>query len=414
MSARRPPGPPGEPEATATPKPARTKQPKPPLPVEVESPTGRIIARVMAARGCDDAGRWYWRARRSVAGKQADVWTGRAHRREVLDKVNAIAAGLMPATDARHRGEATAPRTVGALLDRWIADRVDDARDLAPRTQASYRGRAAALRESLGHVSVDAFSLRHVLAHKSARERAGIAAATVAMETNILAAAWEWSADRGLVSGSAPRVDVKIRREPRRTPTLAELARVVAMASPLIALALRVQLATGARIGEVTELRHEDIELDPDTSNGEIHLGRHEGARKTGARTVSICDDVVESLRAVHRPGELGRLWGRGAALRVQAFLRLLDWRKAKCQPFTSHGIRRLAADTMARAGVEVATAANILGHSPTMMLTIYRQVNGDDRAKAARLAGLGNLEPGNVVSIEAARSHAGKREGAP
>jgi integrase len=379
--------------------------------VELETPTGRIIARVMPSRGRDTAGRWYWRARRSVAGKQADVWTGRAHRPEALEQITAIAAGLAPAASARARGEAAAPRTVGDLLDRWIAERVDDARDLAPRTRASYRGRVQALRATVGHVALEALAVRHLAAHKSARERAGAAAGTIVMEINIVGAAWQWGADRGFVSGEVPRVEVRPRPKQGRTPTAAELARVVALASPLIALALKVQAATGARIGEVTELRHVDIDLDPDTRNGLIRLGKHEGARKTGVRAVPIMGEVVEALRAVHRPGDPGRVWGRGANLRVQAFLRLLDWNKAKCEQFTSHGIRRLAADTMARAGVEVATAANILGHSITMMLNVYRQVTDDDRALAVRRAGLGDLTAGNVVSLDAARHN---RTGGP
>lgn len=414
MARRTPPGPP-DPTTDATdtpapkpgtPKPA--KPPAPPAPVELETPTGRIIARPMPARGRDSAGRWYWRARRSVAGKQTDVWTGRGHRPEVLEKLTAIAAGLAPAASARRdRGAFEAPRTVADLLDRWLTDRVDGARDLAPETRRAYRIRSAAIRQTIGHVALEALAVRHLLAHKAARELEGAASTTIVVDLAIFRIAWRWGVDCGFAHGDLPRLAIRARAKRGRTPTEAEVFRVVEKAPRLIRLALVVQAATGARIGEVTRLQHADIELNTEAGTGVLHLGRHEGARKTGARSVPIWGEVVAALAEVHRPGEPRGVWGKGSDQRVQVFLRSLDWPALKMDPFTSHGIRRLAADRMARAGVEVAAAAAFLGHSPMMMLNIYRQVSPDDLSLAARRAGLGSLAPGNVVGIDTARKGA-------
>jgi integrase len=58
--------------------------------------------------------------------------------------------------------------------------------------------------------------------------------------------------------------------------------------------------------------------------------------------------------------------------------------------PFTPHGLRRMAVDRMARAGVEPAVAASITGHDPVVMLKHYRVVTDDDLRSAAQRADLG------------------------
>ena len=68
---------------------------------------------------------------------------------------------------------------------------------------------------------------------------------------------------------------------------------------------------------------------------------------------------------------------------------------------FTPYGLRRSAVDAMARAGVDVATAAAITGHSPEVMLRLYRTVTADDRRRAIAMAGLGSLAPPKVIPFK-------------
>ena len=54
----------------------------------------------------------------------------------------------------------------------------------------------------------------------------------------------------------------------------------------------------------------------------------------------------------------------------------------------------------MARAGVDVGTAAAITGHSPEVMLKHYRTVSEADRRAAVEKAGLGVIPAGEVVAL--------------
>ena len=67
---------------------------------------------------------------------------------------------------------------------------------------------------------------------------------------------------------------------------------------------------------------------------------------------------------------------------------------------FTPYGLRRAAVDAMARAGVDVGTAAAITGHSPEVMLKHYRTVSEADRRAAVEKAGLGVIPAGEVVAF--------------
>ena len=64
------------------------------------------------------------------------------------------------------------------------------------------------------------------------------------------------------------------------------------------------------------------------------------------------------------------------------------------------HGLRRLAADTMARAGVDVGTAAAITGHDPKTMLEFYRTAPATDMALAVQMARLRIRPQGKVIRL--------------
>jgi hypothetical protein len=53
--------------------------------------------------------------------------------------------------------------------------------------------------------------------------------------------------------------------------------------------------------------------------------------------------------------------------------------------------------------GCDVGTAATLLGHSPEVMLRVYRKATMGDMRDALRRAGLGRLPQGQVVSFPAA-----------
>jgi integrase len=69
-------------------------------------------------------------------------------------------------------------------------------------------------------------------------------------------------------------------------------------------------------------------------------------------------------------------------------------------EPWSVHGLRRLAVDQLARGGVDVATAAALLGHSPAVMLGHYRRVQAADLEAAVARVQLGEAPAGQVIAL--------------
>lgn len=399
---------------------------------------GDIKAQVMASRGQDADGRWYWRARQG--GGQKYVWTGRAHPPGVLAAILAIATGAVPPGRQKAAADDEPPMdTVGQALDIWWTSVIAGA-NLEESSKAAYRIRVRVLSRTIGHVALTQLHPRHLEAHRAARGRIGRATRTVHAELVTLVSAWRWWRDIGRVTVEPPKFTTKIiDRRDRRTPAWADLQKVLAWIPPApseplsaraaataerrlsrVRLVLSLMAATGARIGEIAAVEVDDVEVLPGLAM--LHLGRHPGARKTGPRSVPVTGDaldlLVETLRT--RRDELARpaprrkhqpprtltgLKRRSQLVECQAWLREFPWESQGLQQWRSHGVRRLVTDSLVRAGVEVSAAATLLGHSPEVMLDIYRQVTEQDLAKAVRLAGLGDLGAGRVIPLRKRRA---------
>ncbi|MEO0606450.1 MAG: site-specific integrase, partial [Myxococcota bacterium] len=193
----------------------------------------------------------------------------------------------------------------------------------------------------------------------------------------------------------------RVFKRSRRTPTPGEVAQIVRYFEeherPWLPAALRLQAGLGCRIGELGELTWDRVDLEV----GTVTL-----VGKTGPRTVPLRPDLAELIASLPRTREfvLGR---RHTTVRRQLNPKVqLACRRLGIQPFTSHGLRRLAVDTLARSGVDVGTAAAMLGHSPLVMLQAYRQVSLEDLGVAARA--LPPLPRGDVVPFPGAANASG------
>jgi integrase len=71
---------------------------------------------------------------------------------------------------------------------------------------------------------------------------------------------------------------------------------------------------------------------------------------------------------------------------------------KGRVVPPPPHGL-----PTHAHLGCDVGTAATLLGHSPEVMLRVYRKVTMGDMRDALRRAGRGRLPQGQVASFPGA-----------
>ncbi len=379
-------------------------------------PRSRGIAglRLNVVRGPhrDDARRWYWRVIDNRGGRRETLWSGWAYEREAEAQLAQLAA-----TGGQRPDEQTPDETVEAvrdLLEVWVAHLEDERPDLAPRSLRTYRDSARRIIALLGDVLLDRLD---VAATESwaAEARRRWSPSTVSQDSTTLAAAWAWGRRRGICPvRDLPAVRVAIPRKLKRTPTEGELAAALARVRlPWARLLLRLQWATGARIGELAALRWDHV----DWHRGEIIVDG-----KTGPRYVPVAGEVLEELRRWREECGADRervmpVTEGTARTNVQPALDEAC-AAAGVTRWTTHAIRRAVVDRLARSGVEIATAADILGHSPAQMWASYRQVSAEDRRAAVARARLGVLPAGQVIDLEERRAdahstaHSGPRSG--
>lgn len=339
---------------------------------------------------------WYWRAVRYVNGREETVWTGRASREEAERTVAALVAG----GDLGPREKVAEVRTVRDLLECWVGAQ-EQRHDLAAHTFRGYKQAAGRVAEGMGDAALHALHRGTLERYRDQRLRAGGAPSTVGLEYQVMRSAWRWGQDLGFCPHHRlPTLRLpKESRYSRHTPSRGDVAQVLAALEGWQRVAVLLLYATGARPGEVTFLRWGDLDLDA----GLVHLGRHEGARKTGERTIPIRPEVVRELRA-WGPGEPGALVLRDqpeTAKAVLGFYLRRACEQAGIEPWSPMGLRRLAEDELYRRVGDPSAAAAMLGHSPEMALKHYRRATADDLRRAMETAELGKVPAGEVIALE-------------
>ncbi len=359
----------------------------------------RVKVRVI--RGPKPGGLWYWRAEAYDAPSQArtTIWTGWGTREDAEHTVTRLSADTPDI--GRRRIDYSTVKTVRDLLEVWSAAQ-DERRDLAPNTRRIYLTCARHLvGGTIADVRIDRLSVVHLEQYRDARMKSGSAGSTVRVEFEALSFAWRWWSDVGPVP-LRPFPKVRLKETPvrnRRTPPREDVLRVLEVLDGWGRIAVLLLFATGARPGEIRDLRWRDVDLN----RGELHL-----RGKTGERWVPIAPGVARELHRWKGQQE-GTEEDRLITAAVSTFdsffgphLLKRACEQARVQRFTPYGLRRAAVDAMARAGVDIATAAAITGHSPTVMLKHYRTVNDDDRRQAVLSAGLGVVPEGRVLPLRA------------
>jgi len=272
--------------------------------------------------------------------------------------------------------------TVQHLLEAWMGA-VMARPDLRPKTKEMYRFNAIRLARTWGSQPLAAVDAAAALTLRSAL--LGTAApSTAALALDVIGIAWAWAHAAGLVLHAVTWPKVRVPRTDRHTPTPDEVQAVLDIATGWPRMAIACAWSTGARAGELCTLDWSQVDL----SRAWLRVDG-----KTGPRTVPLGGAGLEVLQAVPPERRVGPVRGayteRSAYQALNVALRELAAR-AGVPAFTVHGLRRLAVDTLARAQVDIATAAAITGHSPAVMLAHYRQVSDDDRVRAITQARLG------------------------
>jgi len=328
-------------------------------------------------RGPREDARWYWRVREWKEGRRDTAWTGWATRKEVVE----IVADLVSRGEIPQDGPDPSVVTVRDLCEVYAAHLEDDRLDLSPNTVKLRETALKVIKRLLGAVRMRQVREPVLQSFVGRARREGYAPRTIRGLLEVFGLMWGWGSGLGLVPpGDTPRVRVKVPNVVRHTPTLSDVEKTLAKLEETpkgarLARVLRLQAVTGARIGEVVQAQASDF--DADRGVWTVRVG------KTGGRLVPVPPDVTDALLE-NADGE--DLWGCSWRTMQTAPSKLLPkaCEAAGVTPWTTHGLRRLAVDRLQRAGVDVASAAKLLGHSPQVMLRLYRQVSESDLRKAA------------------------------
>ena len=354
---------------------------------------------VRAVDGPDGDGRFRWRLEWYVQRRQHTAALGWLTRPDA-QRAAQLRASSGDATP-RSRGTPTL-RTMQDLCELWLGEQEARA-DLEPRSLVAYRLHAEHLAGHLGEIHIAKLDSGDLARYRDARMREsserryqtgtvlklcnGASPRTVFHELLLLSTMWKWARGRGWVDRPLPEWRVRLRDPgPKPVPTEADIAKMVGMLSGWPRLALILCWATGARISEIGTLRRRDVHLQRQTIQVD---------GKTGARTIPISADVAAELRRwMEMLPDLPDGWLLGVRRSTVSMVASIHWRPVAealgIETPTGHGARRAVVDRLARAGVDVATGAALLGHSAATQLQYYRQPTQSDMVDAVENARLG------------------------
>jgi integrase len=321
-------------------------------------------------RGPNDVGAWYWRAR-SPDG--AVAWTGWSTREELLRTYRVFE----PASKLRLE-------TVKDLLTCWLAARANDPQ-LRASSYRTYTHRARGLSDAIGDDPVESLGNETLDRVHSALMRRGLSPKGALLHQRALVCATKWAIEEELLTPrvlTVPRYRAHAPKILPHTPTEAEAASVIVAMTGEDRLAVSILAATGARLAEVTDLRRSAIDL----RGGWLSLDG-----KTGPRRFPLSVEL-RGLLTPYADGTNVRLFtGKGRAAPTRIYSQLVATCARLGQTvFTPHGLRRMIVNRVLRSGMDIKTAAELMGHSPCVMLSHYRRVTEEDRAAGVAKAGLG------------------------
>jgi integrase len=301
------------------------------------------------------------------------------------------------------RGEVSAADsriTVGEVVDLWLGD---CARRLRDNTMDSYRIHAGSFAAECGRIPARLLRPLHVLEWLKGKE---LSESTRSLKMTIAKMAMQWAEDMGYIDKSWLRRLKCPEIGRRKAITLDEARAILETISPVGALALRLQLLTGMRPGEVCSLVGERIDLE---NHRAVVQGKRTRSNPTGLRTVFLSPEAAEMLRpllAEHPTGPI--LWRKyHGPLTVSSLesaveharpraAKLLDRNEESMGHVKPHCFRGLFSTEALRRGVDSALVSKLLGHSdPSILMRHYAEPDEAMMRDAARRA-TGHTSPPN------------------
>lgn len=311
---------------------------------------------------------------------------------------------------AAPRDRNTTAMTVQDLIEAWWPVK---RQDLATGSRVKYEITLARIPETFRRTAAAAVTghdLNQLYAwtRENVTTRTGSGASAAVTLHQVLSMVFRYAVDQGWLT-TAPKATAK------RAATLAGtvppddvLPRLLAVTDDDMERAfVTIAVLTGARCGEMGALRWQDVDLDRReiVINGTLET---DGTRKlpktmTGVRTVPLPATVVTEL-ARWRRIQAERALAVGVRLDPSAYIlsRAIDgrdpwrpsamgsqyrtWRRKAGLPprLRLHDLRHGAAVRMLKAGVDVVTAARLLGHHPSVFVSVYGNHIVADSARLA------------------------------
>jgi integrase len=275
-------------------------------------------------------------------------------------------------------GSAARRRTVAELLDRYEAEMLPH---YSRREQGQRRGKLGWWRSQLGPrllVDLTAAEIGECKLKLARGEGLSGSPASPATQTRYLALLkhalsiarreWEWIAEN-------PAERVKPPREPRgRVRFLSDEERIRlleacrASRNPTLYSLVVVAVSTGARLGELLQLRWRDVDLQRglatvhDTKNGE--------RRSLSLRGLAL--EVLRDLASLRRLGSEEVFCGRRGKVDFPRRAWLAALAAARVEDFRFHDLRHTSASYLAMSGATLAEIAEVLGHKTLAMVKRY------------------------------------------
>lgn len=308
--------------------------------------------------------------------------------RTVRGSAKAADAELRKLVDAVEKGRHGKNITLAELLDEWLRD-LGALQRATQETIRKYRYTIdAAIVPSLGRIRIDRLTPRHLEEQYAAWLAAGLSRGTVLKRHRIIAAAlaqavrWGWI-DRAVTKQARPPSAPKPNPRKMKTEEIRALIAAAEPDDPILATAIALAAATGARRGELCSLRWSDY--DPVTGLLQIWGSKTEQARVISLDPfgMSVLADRIQyqeqlamdaAVDLAPNPWFLSRRADGNAPCQPgglsHAFMRL---RNRLGLPYHFHELRHWVASEALANGHDPRNVAGRLGHSnPAITMRVY------------------------------------------
>ncbi|MGP2491081.1 tyrosine-type recombinase/integrase [Mesorhizobium sp. PUT5] len=152
---------------------------------------------------------------------------------------------------------------------------------------------------------------------------------------------------------------------------------------------LRLQLCTGARVGELAGMDASEVQTDGDRLVWTLPASRSKNKNERLTPLVGRAREIVETALEIRKRGPLFRASTVDRALRSTDLGHALKHRKLPCAHFTTHDLRRTVVTAMDEMGISLDSIAAVVGHQrgtkdTRILIRHYSRPRLDERVESA------------------------------